>query len=209
MDFVDMKVQEHKRNFDPSSLRDYIDCFLAEMGEKEDKESGFDMENLSVCTLDLLTAGTVTTTTTLHWGLLYMIYYPHIQEKVHAEISAVIGSSRDPSITDRENMPYTNAVIHEIQRMANIIPLNVVRVASKDTMVGNYTIPKGTIIMATLDSVLNDESMWETPHTFNPQHFLDQDGKFRKREAFLPFSAGESTEKKTSNETFVSVLPHF
>lgn len=28
-----MKVQEHKRNFDPSSLRDYIDCFLAEMGE--------------------------------------------------------------------------------------------------------------------------------------------------------------------------------
>lgn len=69
--------------------------------------------------------------------------------------------------------------------------------------------PQGTMIMATLDSVLNDESMWETPHTFNPQHFLDQDGKFRKREAFLPFSAGESTEKKTSNETFVSILPHF
>lgn len=55
---------------------------------------------------------------------------------------------------------------------------------------------KGTAIMATLDSVLNDETMWETPHTFNPQHFLDQDGKFRKREAFLPFSAGESTTKK-------------
>ncbi|KAA8590055.1 hypothetical protein FQN60_013420 [Etheostoma spectabile] len=33
--------------------------------------------------------------------------------------------------------------------------------------------------------------MWETPHTFNPQHFLDGDGKFRKREAFLPFSAGK------------------
>uniref|UniRef100_H3BWI2 Cytochrome P450 2J6-like n=1 Tax=Tetraodon nigroviridis TaxID=99883 RepID=H3BWI2_TETNG len=191
MGFVEMKVQDHKRNFDPSSPRDYIDCFLAEMGEKEDVESGFDMKNLSFCTMDLFGAGTETTTTTLHWGLLYMIYYPHIQEKVHAEISAVIGSSRDPSITDRENMPYTNAVIHEIQRMANIIPLNVVRVASKDTMVGNYTIPKGTMIMATLDSVLNDESMWETPHTFNPQHFLDQDGKFRKREAFLPFSAGK------------------
>uniref|UniRef100_A0A3Q0QS44 Cytochrome P450, family 2, subfamily R, polypeptide 1 n=1 Tax=Amphilophus citrinellus TaxID=61819 RepID=A0A3Q0QS44_AMPCI len=34
-------------------------------------------------------------------------------------------------------------------------------------------------------------SMWETPHSFNPQHFLDRDGKFRKRDAFLPFSAGK------------------
>lgn len=63
-------------------------------------------------------------------------------EKVHAEISSVIGSSRDPSISDRENMPYTNAVIHEIQRMANIIPLNVVHMASRDTKLGNYSIPK-------------------------------------------------------------------
>lgn len=32
-DFVDVKVQEHKKDFDPSSPQDYIDCFLAEMGE--------------------------------------------------------------------------------------------------------------------------------------------------------------------------------
>ncbi len=52
--------------------------------------------------------------------------------------------------------------------------------------------PQGTNIVATLNSVLNDESVWETPHSFNPQHFLDKDGKFRKREAFLPFSTGKS-----------------
>lgn len=47
--------------------------------QKEDAESGFEMKNLSVCTMDLFGAGTETTTTTLQWGLLYMIYYPHIQ----------------------------------------------------------------------------------------------------------------------------------
>jgi cytochrome P450 len=46
------------------------------------------------------------------------------------------------------------------------------------------------MVMATLNSVLHDESMWETPDSFNPQHFLDKNGQARKREAFLPFSAG-------------------
>ncbi|XP_026201248.1 cytochrome P450 2J6-like [Anabas testudineus] len=190
-DFIKIKIIEHKENLDPSSPRDYIDSFLIEMGDKEDKESGFDLDSLVFCTLDLFGAGTETTTTTLQWGLLYMILYPDIQERVQAEIDAVIGSSRQPSVTDRENMPYTDAVIHEIQRMGDIIPLNVIRMTTKDTILDKYTIPKGTIILATLNSVLHDETMWETPHSFNPQHFLDQDGKFRKREAFLPFSTGK------------------
>ncbi|XP_035997289.1 cytochrome P450 2J2 [Fundulus heteroclitus] len=191
MEFIKIKIKEHRENLDPSSPRDYIDSFLIEMGEKEDKDSGFDLNNLCFCILDLFGAGTETTTTTLHWGLLYMIYYPDIQERVQAEIDAVIGPSRPPSVADRDNMPYTNAVIHEIQRMGNIIPLNVPRTANRDTTLDKYTIPKGTMILATLDSVLHDESMWETPHSFNPQHFLDQDGKFRKRDAFMPFSAGK------------------
>lgn len=37
--------------------------------------------------------------------------------------------------------------------------------------------------------VLLDETEWEHPHTFYPSHFLE-DGKFVKRDAFLPFSAG-------------------
>uniref|UniRef100_A0A3P9C7G5 Cytochrome P450 2J6-like n=1 Tax=Maylandia zebra TaxID=106582 RepID=A0A3P9C7G5_9CICH len=188
IEFVKVKVNEHKENIDPSSPRDYIDAFLIEMGEVK---SGFDLQNLCFCALDLFGAGTETTTTTLHWGLLYMIYYPDIQGRVQAEIDAVVGSSRQPSMSDREKMPYTDAVVHEIQRMANIIPLNLAHMTSKDTTLDNYAIPKGTIIITLLHSVLCDESMWETPHTFNPQHFLDQDGKFRKREAFMPFAAGK------------------
>ncbi|XP_070816717.1 cytochrome P450 2J4-like [Chaetodon trifascialis] len=189
--FIRIKMKEHKESIDPSSPRDYIDCFLTEMEERGDKNSGFDVENLCFCAMDLFGAGTETTTTTLIWGLVYMMYYPDIQEKVQAEIDAVIGPSRLPSLTDRDNMPYTNAVVHEIQRMGNIVPLNMAHVAVKDTTIGNFTIPKGTMVMPTLDSVLHDELMWETPNSFNPHHFLDNDGKFRKREAFIPFSAGK------------------
>ncbi|XP_015253255.1 PREDICTED: cytochrome P450 2K1-like [Cyprinodon variegatus] len=88
-------------------------------------------------------------------------------------------------------MPYTDAVIQEIQRMGNIIPLNVAHKMTKDTTLDKYSIPKGTLVIPSLHSVLHDESMWETPQSFNPQHFLDKDGKFRRREAFMPFSAGK------------------
>lgn len=49
---------------------------------------------------------------------------------------------------------------------------------------------KGTTVIPLLASVLLDEKEWEEPHNFNPAHFLDKEGKFVKRDAFLPFSAG-------------------
>ncbi|NXN94172.1 CP2J2 protein, partial [Rhinopomastus cyanomelas] len=85
---------------------------------------------------------------------------------------------------------YTNAVIHEVQRIGNIIPFNVPRMAVKDTTVDGFFIPKGTIMLANLSSVMFDKNEWETPNTFNPEHFL-KDGKFQKREAFMPFSLGK------------------
>ncbi|XP_008296070.1 cytochrome P450 2J1-like [Stegastes partitus] len=47
IDFIQIKIKEHKETLDPSSPRDYIDSFLIEMGEKEDEEAGFDLNNFS------------------------------------------------------------------------------------------------------------------------------------------------------------------
>ncbi|XP_053177698.1 cytochrome P450 2J4-like [Scomber japonicus] len=191
LDFIGQEVQRHKQDLDPNNPRDYIDSFLIEMENHKESDLGFDETNLALCSLDLFLAGTETTSTTLQWALIYLIKNPDIQEKVQAEIDSVIGQIRQPTMADRPNLPYTDAVIHEIQRMGNIVPLNILRMASKDTTLGGYFIPRGTVLMPFLTSVLFDKTAWETPDTFNPGHFLDADGKFVKREAFLPFSAGK------------------
>lgn len=65
----------------------------------------------------------------------------------------------------------------------------------------SYFLPQGTPINAMLSSVLFDKEEWETPNTFNPQHFLDPDGQFRRRDAFLPFSAGFNPNAFTFSPT--------
>ncbi|KAM7410258.1 hypothetical protein PAMA_001617 [Pampus argenteus] len=191
LDFIGQEVKSHKQDLDHNNPRDYIDSFLIEMENHKGSDQGFNETNLAMCALDLFLAGTETTTTTLQWALVFLIKNPEIQEKVHAEIDRVIGKTRQPAMADRPNMPYTDAVIHEIQRMGNIVPLNGLRMAAKDTTLGGYFIPKGTSLLPFLTSVLFDKNEWETPDTFNPGHFLDADGKFVKRDAFLPFSAGK------------------
>nr|XP_040041230.1 cytochrome P450 2J6-like [Gasterosteus aculeatus aculeatus] len=191
-DFIGVELKEHKQNWDPSDQRDYIDCYLNEIQtSKGQADNTFDEENLVLCVLDLFLAGSETTSTTLRWAFLYMVKYPEIQAKVQAEIDRVIGQSRLPSMEDRANMPYTDAVIHEVQRMANIVPLSLPHITSKDIQLGGYTIPKGVTIIPNLTSVLFDKNEWETPDTFNPGHFLNAEGKFVKSAAFIPFSAGK------------------
>ncbi|KAM3619532.1 uncharacterized protein V6R79_009743 [Siganus canaliculatus] len=192
MAFFKKEVERHQEEWNPEDPRDYIDVYLTEMEKKkEDPQAGFNIESLLVSTLDLIEAGTETSSTTLRWGLVYMLNYPEIQEKVQAEIDRVIGQSRQPSMADRPNMPYTDAVIHEMQRMGNVVPLGFPKMASKDTTLGGYDIPKGTSVTMVLASVLFDKNEWETPDAFNPEHFLDSEGRFRRRDAFLPFSAGK------------------
>ncbi|XP_060132849.1 cytochrome P450 2J4-like isoform X3 [Zootoca vivipara] len=202
--FVREIIEKHKEDWNPSEPRDFIDAYLNEMA-KEEAPSSFHEENLLHSTLDLFFAGTETTSTTLRWALLYMAIYPEIQAKVQAEIDSVIGQSRQPAMDDRDSMPYTNAVVHEIQRISNIIPLNVPRVTTKDCTLAGFHIPKGTVLLTNLTSLLFDEDEWETPNVFNPGHFLEN-GQFRKKEAFLPFSAGKRAclgEQLARTELFI------
>ncbi|KAJ8017126.1 hypothetical protein DPEC_G00014520 [Dallia pectoralis] len=210
-------VKGLKETLNPQMCRGFIDSFLVRKQTIE--ESGqmnyhYHNENLIQSVSNLFAAGTDTTATTLRWGLKLMAKYPHIQDRVQEEISKVIGS-RQLMAEDRRNLPYTDAVTHEIQRVANIVPLAVLHVTSQDITFQGYFIKKGTYVIPLLASVLNDESEWETPHTFNPAHFLNDKGQFVKRDAFMPFSAGrracpgESLARMELFLLFTSLLQRF
>merc|ERR1712079_700815 len=112
------------------------------------------LDNLKGTMFDLFIAGSETTSTTLTWAALYMVRYPGVQARVQAELDRVVGQNRHPSIADRPALPYTEAVLMEVQRYANIVPNGVQHVNSRDITVNGVTIPAHTMIQPLLTNLL-------------------------------------------------------
>ena len=68
---------------------------------------------------DILTGGRSLLST------LIITRYPWIQEKVQEELDRVVGGDRCPGLADRTRLPYTEAVLMEVQRHAHVLPLGV------------------------------------------------------------------------------------
>ncbi|XP_053411256.1 cytochrome P450 2W1 [Nycticebus coucang] len=181
---------EEQRPLKPKGhpVQSYVDALIRE-GQGKDPKGLSAEANVVACTLDMVMAGTETTSATLQWAALLMVKYPDVQGRVQEELDCVLSSGRAPQLEDQDKLPYTSAVLHEVQRYITLLP-HVPRCTAADVQLGGYLLPKGTPVIPLLTSVLLDKTQWQTPDQFNPGHFLDADGKFVKHAAFLPFSAG-------------------
>ncbi|KJH44897.1 hypothetical protein DICVIV_09050 [Dictyocaulus viviparus] len=118
--------------------RDYTDAFLLRM--KEDckngvKYSSFDNESLVVNIMDLWIAGQETTSTTILWGLIYLLRNPEVVNNVRKELLKVTGGSRSLSLSDKSETPYFLATIafdpsrflSEPSLLSSVIPFGIGR----------------------------------------------------------------------------------
>lgn len=154
------------------------------------------------------TQGHETTSTAIQWTVKILADHPDIQQKLHDCLSATLPLDATASDILQADVPYLDAVIHEILRFSRMTGA-IMREAVVDTQVLGYRIPKGACVMLCLqqdsfwlDETLNKpklpkqegyralEQQWQTKgkRNFDPSRWLtDSDGK----EAFNP-NAGPS-----------------
>lgn len=89
-------------------------------------------------------------------------------------------------------MHYTNAVLLESFRLTSFVPVSVPHYATADVKVGEYVIPKGSVVLPSLFHVMYNPAHFKDPEVFNPQRFLDPEtGHFVNDEQVIPFSIGK------------------
>ena len=117
-------IQQHKDTYEDGNIRDFIDAYIRKVLETTDDTSSFHpsqgYDHLVDTLIDLFVAGSETSSSTLSHGILFMIRHPEIQERVRDEVHQVVGTDRQPTLADRASLPYTDATVLEIQRMANV-----------------------------------------------------------------------------------------
>ncbi|XP_053696988.1 probable cytochrome P450 303a1 [Sabethes cyaneus] len=187
--FIGKEVENHKKTFNINDEpRDLMDVYLKILQSNSRIPESFSQEQLLAVCLDMFIAGSETTTKTLGFAFLYLIRQPETQKKVQAEIDEIVGRDRLPTLEDRANMPYSEAVVLESLRMFMSNTFGIPHRALRDTQLCGYDIPKDTMLVGMFRGMmLSDE--WKTPHSFIPERFLC-DGKIVIPPQFHPFGVG-------------------
>ena len=126
----------------------------------------------------------------MHAFILAMALYPEVQKKAQAELDAVVGTSRLPTFSDRDSLPYISALAKEVIRWHVVAPIGVPHRSKDDDVYDDYYIPGGSIVMVNqwyassgtphraalmilgIRALSRDETMYPDPERFDPERFL-------------------------------------
>jgi cytochrome P450 len=146
--------------------------------------------------MTLFLAGHETTANALAWTWHLLTQHESVRVKMKAEIDAVLGADcppgpgRLPGLEDAARLPYTTAVFSESMRL--FPPVWVVgRRALEDVTIGDYEVPRRTIVIASQYIIHRDARWWPNALEFQPERWLDEQAKeSRPKFAYFPFGGG-------------------
>uniref|UniRef100_A0A8D2J176 Cytochrome P450 1A n=1 Tax=Varanus komodoensis TaxID=61221 RepID=A0A8D2J176_VARKO len=197
--FLQKHINEHYENFCKDNIRDITDSLIMQSQEQKivtNRGSRVHLPEEKIVNLvnDLVGASFDTVTTALSWSLMYLVAYPEIQKKIQAELDQTVGGERNPRLSDRPMLPYTEAFILEVFRHSSYFPFTIPHCTTQDTVLNGFWIPKDTCVFINQWQVNHNEKLWKDPSSFSPERFLTAEGTGidrAKSEKVLVFGLGK------------------
>ncbi|KAG7087219.1 hypothetical protein E1B28_013200 [Marasmius oreades] len=142
-------------------------AYLLETVEKDEER-----QLIKYVSSTLYGGGLDTVVSSLGAFYLAMVMYPEVQRKVQEELDRVIGNSRLPDFSDRDNLPYLAAVQKEVMRWHPVGPMGIPHMSTAEDEYHGYYIPKGATVLSNLWKISRDPSLYRDPNVFIPERYL-------------------------------------
>lgn len=166
------------------------DTLLSILLQARDEETGQGMSERQLRdeVVTLFLAGFETTARSLTWGWYLLSRHPQVQDRLIAEVDAVLGGRR-PTVEDLYHLPYTRKVVDETLRLYPPTAL-LGRQIVVDDVIGNIHVHAGGIIMLVPYLTHRLPTLWPDPERFDPERFRPEAAALRPKSAYIPFISG-------------------
>ncbi|CAJ1050293.1 %2C25-dihydroxyvitamin D(3) 24-hydroxylase, mitochondrial [Xyrichtys novacula] len=138
---------------------------------------------------ELQVGGVETTANSMLWAIFNLSRNPDAQRKLLEEIREVVPPDQDPNGEHIKSMPYLKACLKESMRLSPSVPFTS-RTLDKDTVLGDYAIPKGTVLMINNHALGSNEEYFDDGKQFKPERWLRENYTINPF-AHLPFGIGK------------------
>ncbi|KAF5367916.1 hypothetical protein D9758_004438 [Tetrapyrgos nigripes] len=135
----------------------------------------------------MFAGGADTTAAQMYAFFLFMCLYPECQKQAQAEMDRVVGKGNLPTLNDRPNLPYLEALTKEIMRVHIIGPGGLPHYSTEDDVHDGYFIAKNTVVIPNMWAMSRDPSVYSNPDIFNPNRFLGPNPEQDPREYVFGF----------------------
>ena len=196
IDFINNQIKHRLEYFDGINAECTLDALLLYQRKynQENKENHISDAEVAYIALSLMGAAELTTHGIIYSILAILAGHVDVAKKMQKEIEANIGN-RPPKLSDRQKLPFVEAVIFETFRYWTQSAILVPHSATVDTNLAGFTVPKGTMIWPNVFNLTHDAQYWDSPWNFKPERFLDENGDVvppdhMNRKRLLPFEAG-------------------
>lgn len=169
--------------------RDAVDVLL----QDHDEIQGLPLDFISSHIIELMIPGEETVPMAMTLAVKFLSDCPRALAQLMEENMKLKkqkdGSGEEYTWTDYMSLLFTQNVISETLRMANIIN-GVWRKAQKDVQIKGYLIPQGWCVLASFISVHMDEKNYANPHQFDPWRW-EENLSATNNHNFTPFGGGQ------------------
>ncbi|HEU4325528.1 MAG TPA: cytochrome P450 [Roseiflexaceae bacterium] len=139
--------------------------------------------------ITLFLAGHETTALALSWTWYLLAQHPEAEARLHQELDRVLGG-RAPTMADLPELRYTELVLRESMRLYPPAWILSGRVASRDTELGGFQIPAGSVMSVSQWVVHRDPRFFPQAERFLPERWGGDLEKQLPRFAYFPFGGG-------------------